>query len=181
MKIYTKTGDAGETGLYGGPRVFKDDLRIEAYGSIDELNAILGEVRASAPPEAIDAVLERLQHDLFVVGAQLASPKPATKGPRIGAEQIAELERFIDQFEEQLPPLKNFILPGGTVAASRLHVARTVCRRAERRLVTFHRSSSDSVTPELLAYVNRLADLLFVLARAANHYAGCNDVPWIQP
>jgi len=179
MKIYTRTGDAGETGVFGGPRVLKDDVRIEAYGTVDELNAAIGIVRASPLPAAINEVLERLQNELFVVGAQLATPSPSTKGvPMIGDQHIAALERDIDRCDEQLPPLKVFILPGGTAAAAQLHFARGVCRRAERRIVSFSHTSAESVTPQLLAYINRLGDLLFTLARATNQQAGRSDVPW---
>jgi cob(I)alamin adenosyltransferase len=179
MKIYTKTGDAGQTGLFGGPRVAKDDLRIEAYGAVDELNAALGVVRAATPPAIIDEVLRRMQHELFVIGAQLATPKPAEKGvPMISDVHIAAAERDIDHFEERLPPLKEFILPSGTAVAAQIHLARAICRRAERRVVTFSHSAADSVTPTLLAYLNRLGDLLFVLARAANQHAGRNETAW---
>lgn len=179
MKIYTKTGDAGQTGLFGGPRVPKDDLRIEAYGTVDELNAAIGAVRAVMPPAMIDAALSRVQHELFIVGAQLATPDAAKKGvPMIGDTHIAAAERDIDHFEDRLPPLKEFILPGGTAVAAQIHLARAVCRRAERRVVTFSITSADSVAPTLLAYLNRLGDLLFVLARAANQHAGRSETTW---
>jgi len=179
MKIYTRTGDAGETGVFGGPRVAKDDLRIEAYGTVDELNAALGIVRASQPPAKIEAVLERLQHELFVVGAQLATPKAAEKGvPMIAERHVTALEHDIDRFEDRLPPLKEFILPGATTVAAQIHFARSVCRRAERRVVTFAHSSPESVTTELLAYLNRVGDLLFTLARAANQHAGRSETAW---
>ena len=171
MKIYTKTGDTGETGLFGGPRVPKDDPRIEAYGTIDELNAILGVARAERPRADFDEVLNRIQHDLFALGAELATPDPAAKGiDAIKAEHIAWQEEQIDQFEEQLEPLTQFILPGGTRAAALLHAARCVCRRAERHIVSLSRHAS--INPQLIAYVNRLSDLLFVLARAVNRAAG---------
>lgn len=179
MKIYTKTGDAGETGIFGGPRVAKDDQRIEAYGAIDELNAALGVVRSATPPAMIDEVLGRLQHELFVVGAQLATPKPEEKGvPLIGRQHIELAEQDIDHLEDRLPPLKEFILPGGTTVAAQIHLARTVCRRAERQVVSFARNSPESVTPTLLAYLNRLGDLLFVLARATNQHAGRPETAW---
>jgi cob(I)alamin adenosyltransferase len=179
MKIYTKTGDAGQTGVFGGPRVAKDDLRIEAYGAVDELNAALGTVRAALPPAKIDEVLRRVQHELFVVGAQLATPNPAEKGvPMVCEAHVAAAERDIDHFEDRLPPLKEFILPGGTVVAAQIHLARAICRRAERRVVTFSNCAADSVAPTLLAYLNRLGDLLFVLARAANQHAGRSETPW---
>lgn len=179
MKIYTKTGDAGQTGVFGGPRVAKDDLRIEAYGTVDELNAAIGAVRAAMPPARIDEVLRRVQHELFIVGAQLATPDPAKKGvPMIADSHISAAEQDIDHFEERLPPLKEFILPGGTAVAAQIHLARAICRRAERRVVTFSASGTESVAPTLLAYLNRLGDLLFVLARAANQHAGRSETAW---
>jgi cob(I)alamin adenosyltransferase len=179
MKIYTKTGDGGQTGLFGGPRVPKDNQRIEAYGTVDELNAAIGTVRAASPPAKIDEVLSRVQHELFVVGAQLATPEPQKKGvPMIGAGHIAAAEHDIDRLEERLPPLKEFILPGGTQVAAQIHLARGICRRAERRVVSLADRSPDSISPELLAYLNRLGDLLFVLARAANQYAGRSETAW---
>jgi len=182
MKIYTKTGDDGETGLFGGPRVRKDAPRIEAYGTVDELNSVLGIVRSLAPPAEIDALVARIQNELFCLGAQLATPDPAAHATAlIGAAEIAALERAIDRFEAQLEPLKQFILPGGTPVAAHLHLARTVCRRAERRLVSLTRTSNESVATELVVYLNRLSDLFFVLARAANHAAGKPDVPWERP
>ena len=177
MKIYTKTGDSGQTGLFGGPRVSKDAPRIEAYGAIDELNAAIGWSRANAPPPEIDAWLLRLQHSLFVLGAELATPDPAAKGvTMVGESDCQELEQAIDRFEAPLPPLKQFILPGGSACAAALHLARTICRRAERRLVTL--TGHEKISPWTLVYVNRLGDLLFTLARAANQAAGAPDVPW---
>jgi cob(I)alamin adenosyltransferase len=183
MKIYTRVGDRGQTGLFGGPRVAKDDLRIEAYGTIDELNAVLGVVRAAQPPAAIDEVLKRVQNQLFTVGAQLATPQPVEKKvPMIHEEHVTALEADIDSFENCMRPLAAFILPGGTNAAAMIHLARAVCRRAERRIVSYVNRGGEegakSVTPELLAYVNRLSDLLFVLARATNQHASRPDVPW---
>jgi cob(I)alamin adenosyltransferase len=177
MKIYTKTGDDGETGLFGGPRVRKDHPRIESYGAVDELNALLGLVRCEAMPPEIDALLARIQNELFDLGAELASPQPAKMGTAtIGPKQAALLERAIDQYEAVLAPLKQFILPGGERAAAELHLARTVCRRAERRLTAL--MAVESVSNDLLVYLNRLGDLLFVLARAVNLAAGVGDVPW---
>lgn len=177
MKIYTKTGDTGETGLFGGPRVSKDAPRIEAYGTVDELNATLGVVRAEPLADEIDEVLARIQNELFDLGAELATPNPAEHDMvRIGAEQIAWQEAAIDRFEAQLPGLKSFILPGGTRPAALLHLARCVCRRAERRLVTL--AEHEAIRPELIIYTNRLSDLLFVLSRAANQAAHVADVPW---
>ena len=182
MKIYTKTGDDGQTGLFGGPRMAKDAPRVEAYGAVDELNAALGVVRAQQPAATIDALLGQIQHELFALGAQLATPDPAAHGTEmIGAGQIAALEAAIDDHEQDLPPLKEFILPGGTPAAAGLHYARTVCRRAERRLVTLARESSGAISADLIVYLNRLGDLLFVLARAANRAAGQGDIPWQKP
>jgi len=182
MKIYTKTGDDGQTGLFGGPRVSKDAPRIEAYGTVDELNSVLGLARAETLPESIDALLATIQSELFSLGAELATPNPAAKGTHlIGPGHIQRLEQAIDEYESQLEPLKQFILPGGTTGAATLHLARTICRRAERRLVTLVHSCSESISPELLVYLNRLSDLLFVLARAANHAAGVTDVPWAKP
>lgn len=181
MKIYTRTGDLGETGLLAGPRVGKDIARIETYGTVDELNAAIGVVRAEDLPASIDRLLDRVQHELFEVGAELATPDPVSRGLRtIGRPQIAALEAEIDSYEARLAPLKAFILPGGTRAAAALHLARTICRRAERRLVTLIREAGPEISLDLLAYLNRLSDLLFVLARAANADAGRPDVPWTR-
>ncbi|HVU87437.1 MAG TPA: cob(I)yrinic acid a,c-diamide adenosyltransferase [Pirellulales bacterium] len=177
MKIYTKTGDTGETGLFGGPRVPKDAPRIEAYGTVDELNAVLGLARAEALPSDIDLLVARIQNELFDLGAELATPDPQAKSmAMLNAGSIAALEQAIDRHEAQLAPLRQFILPGGTRAAALLHLARTVCRRAERRLVTL--AATEQIGPTLLVYLNRLSDLLFVLARATNQSAGRADVPW---
>ena len=177
MKIYTKTGDAGQTGLLGGPRVAKDAPRIEAYGAVDELNATLGLARAEQPPAEIDRLLARIQHELFDLGGQLAAPDPARFGLSTpGPDDVGVLEAAIDGFEAQLEPLKQFVLPAGTRLAALLHVARTVCRRAERRLVSL--AALEPVSPHLIVYLNRLSDLLFVLARTANRLAGQPDVPW---
>jgi len=182
MKIYTKTGDEGETGLFGGPRVRKDAPRIEAYGTIDELNSVLGIARVYLAAGDIDTLLGGIQNELFALGAQLATPDPAAHDTSlVGPPQITSLEKAIDRFEAGLEPLKQFILPGGSPEASYLHLARTVCRRAERRLVTLARDSREPISGHLIVYLNRLSDLLFVLARAANHSAGCPDVPWTKP
>jgi cob(I)alamin adenosyltransferase len=166
MKIYTRTGDLGETGLFGGPRVGKDMARIEAFGTVDELNAVLGVVRAETLPDDVDQVLERIQRELFDLGAELASPDPVKQGTRkIDRGNVSALEAQIDRFQESLQPLDKFILPGGNRAAALLHLARTVCRRAERRLVTLVRHSQEEISLPLLAYLNRLSDLLFVFAR----------------
>ncbi|MBM7113960.1 cob(I)yrinic acid a,c-diamide adenosyltransferase [Archangium primigenium] len=180
MKIYTKTGDAGETGLFGGGRVGKDSLRVEAYGEVDELNATLGLVRAMAPPSDLDALLQRLQDQLFTVGAVLATPagtKASSHIPPLKAEWVTDMERAIDTFETELAPMTHFILPGGSQAAAALHLGRTVCRRAERRVVAALHAGEGSA--EAVTYLNRLSDLLFVLARVANHRAGIEDVKWI--
>ena len=183
MKIYTKTGDDGETGLFGGGRVSKDSLRVAAYGAVDEVNAALGLARALDPQEFADALLQRIQRDLFTIGAELATPDPAKlrkalarSGAAIAESDVAALEDAIDSHESRLEPLKNFILPGGTPKAATLHLARTVCRRAERAVVALARD--EQISPAILRYVNRLSDLLFVLARAANAHAGRPDVKW---
>lgn len=179
MKIYTKTGDRGDTGLYGGERVRKDAPRIEAYGAVDELNAVLGMARAEALPAEIDRLLARLQNELFDVGAELATVDPAAMGVgTVGGKQIAALEADIDHFEAGLTPLRQFILPGGCKGAAALHLARTVCRRAERRTISFSATEGQSVSNDVIVYLNRLSDLLFVLARAANAADGRGDVAW---
>lgn len=182
MKIYTKTGDTGETGLFAGPRVAKDDARIEAYGDVDELNAWLGLTRAEGPTSQIDSVLATIQHELFAVGAELATPDPDRHDMRlIGESHITGLEAAIDRNETLLAPLQQFVLPGGTKIASRLHVARCVCRRAERRVVTLAAQQPKAEFGNVIRYLNRLSDLLFVMARLANGIAGWPDVPWQKP
>jgi len=182
MKIYTRTGDGGETGLYAGPRVGKDTARIEALGTIDEVNAVLGLARAEGLAVAPDAILERIQNELFEVGAELSTPDPVAQRTRtIGPAHVQALESDIDRLESGLAPLVGFILPGGTRAAAVLHVARTVCRRAERRLAGLIREAPGEVSLVLMAYLNRLGDLLFVLARAANAQAGVPDVARENP
>jgi cob(I)alamin adenosyltransferase len=172
-RIYTKTGDDGETGLFGGSRVPKDDVRVTAYGEVDELNAAVG-FAASLEPESLDAAfLQTIQRDLFTIGAELAK---APSEPRIGDPQIGMLEHMIDGHEAKLEPLKNFILPGGTPKAAAFHLARTVCRRAERAVVSLAREQK--ISPSIVTYLNRLSDLLFVLARATNAQAGRPDVTW---
>ena len=179
MKIYTKTGDVGETGLFAGGRVPKDDPRIEAFGTVDELNAILGMAIATEPDQDLSPLLSRLQNELFAVGAQLATPQPDQHGTEmIEPSHVEALERDIDQYQEQLPELKQFILPGGCPAAAMLHCARTVCRRAERHVVTLLRSDTNTASACLLTYLNRLGDLLFVLGRAANQQADHGETPW---
>lgn len=192
MKIYTKTGDQGETGLFGGGRVRKDHPRIEAYGTVDELNAVLGMVRAQcssetlAPPKKellpakIDELLATIQNDLFTVGAELATADAATRSKMttIGQRHVGALERPIDALEEGLTPLREFVLPGGSQAAAVLHLARTVARRAERRVITLSGLPDESVSPIVVVYLNRLSDLLFVMARAVNSELGVADVAW---
>jgi cob(I)alamin adenosyltransferase len=180
MKIYTKTGDAGETGLWGGQRVAKDAARVQAYGTVDECNAAIGLARASGADSGLDAILARIQDQLFVVGADLATPGAAANIPRVGQEEILFLEQSIDALEEQLEPLKQFILPGGTPAAAQLHLARTICRRAERWVVGLARQEP-GLSEHVGVYLNRLSDCLFVLARAANARAGVPDTPWDSP
>ncbi len=181
LKIYTKTGDEGTTGLFGGGRVSKDDPRVEAYGDVDELNAAIGLARAVEPMPRIDDVLGPLQRDLFSIGALLATPNVAKMHEqlakaRIDDARLAELEQAIDSGEAELEPLRAFILPGGTAKSAALHVARTVCRRAERRVIHLRREVE--FPPLVIAYLNRLSDLLFVLARVANHRAGTAEPTW---
>ncbi len=218
MKIYTKTGDSGTTGLFAGPRVPKDHPRIAAYGTVDELNALLGVVAAALPatkpeadepeadepeadePEADEPgadepgatttqhepwllpwILE-VQSDLFAVGAELATPDPQAHGMcLLQAERSAALERMIDELEAQLPPLSNFVLPGGSHASALLHLARTVCRRAERDVVHLNHQAGVQDCGHIVIYLNRLSDLLFVCARWANQQAGIADRPWVRP
>jgi cob(I)alamin adenosyltransferase len=181
VKIYTKTGDRGETGLLGGGRVPKDDPRVAAYGQVDELCAALGFALALEPQDFSRDALERIQRDLFTMGAELATPESALLGKvlpgnPIGEPEILALEGVIDAREAELDPLTNFILPGGTLKAAALHVSRTVCRRAERAVVSLARGAR--VSPAIVKYLNRLSDLLFVLARAANAAGGRPDVKW---
>jgi len=182
MKIYTRTGDMGSTGLFGGPRVAKDDDRIEAYGTVDELNAALGIARSAGVPDDIDQQLAMFQSELFSMGAELASTDPDKHGLRlIGEAHIARLEAIIDRHEETLTPLKNFILPAGSLAASQIHLARAICRRAERRVVTLVRRHEVSVSEPLMIYLNRLGDLLFVMSRVVNSRQDVAEVLWVKP
>lgn len=181
MKIYTKTGDGGDTGLFGGGRVGKDDPRVEAYGQVDELNSVLGLARAEGLG-TLDALAQSLQAQLFTVGSVLATPhdsKAATHIPQVQAAWITAMEQAIDAYDLELAPLTAFILPGGSKAASVLHLARTVCRRAERCVVPLHRQGL--VEAQIVVYLNRLSDLLFAMARYANFKAGVKDVPWVAP
>ena len=181
MKIYTRTGDAGETALFGGGRVSKDHPRTSAYGDVDELNSAVGVARATAPTESFDELLEGIQRDLFAIGGRLATPNPEKVAKAIAKavlppERVELLERVIDDAELELPTLRAFVLPGGTPKAAALHLARTVCRRAERSVVRLARE--DEAPAEILVYLNRLSDLLFTLARLANHRAGTGDTTW---
>jgi cob(I)alamin adenosyltransferase len=182
MKIYTKTGDAGTTGLFGGPRVSKDDVRICGYGSVDELNAVLGIARSTPLPEALDAMLDQVQHQLFSIGAELATPDPDEHQLKWDGEpHVAQLETWIDAMECELPPLRSFILPGGSPQAAHLHLARTVCRRAEREIVRLSHDPRVSDVSHIIIYLNRLSDMLFVMARRANRFQNVADVPWESP
>jgi cob(I)alamin adenosyltransferase len=180
MKIYTRTGDSGTTGLFGGDRVTKTHPRIAAYGTVDELNAFVGMARAHfGEAEApLDAISARVQNDLFVIGADLATPATAKPSvPRVEARHVEALERDIDALEAELEPLKQFVLPGGTPSAAALHLARTVCRRAERESVDL--AATEPINEHVATYLNRLSDLFFVMSRWANHERGVSDVPWV--
>lgn len=205
MKIYTRTGDSGTTGLFGGPRVAKDDSRIEAYGTVDELNATLGRVRsslhvarqtwtgskdASAQTAAdeklasLDEHVVQIQHELFSIGAELASPHPDEFDLRvIGSDHIGRIEKWIDEAEQSLPPLKQFILPGGSDAAACLHFSRAVCRRAERRVISLADSveSETPISDNVIIYLNRLSDWLFVVSRWVNQVLDVPDQVWEKP
>jgi cob(I)alamin adenosyltransferase len=180
MKIYTKTGDGGDTGLFGGARVSKASPRVDAYGELDELNSVLGLVLSEPFDEQVGALLTSVQSRLFDLGAELATApdsKVALGIPLIGESEVELLEQAIDRAESELSPLKTFVLPGGSRAAAYLHLARTVGRRADRRLLLL--TIDEPIRPEALRYVNRLSDALFVFARLANHRAGIADVPWV--
>jgi cob(I)alamin adenosyltransferase len=179
LKIYTRTGDDGKTGLLGPGRVDKDCPRIEAYGTVDELNAAIGLARSLGLRSDDDQLLAAVQDDLFSVGAALADPDPRGKFQgAITPAKIRRLEEAIDALEAELPPLDRFILPGGTHAAAQLHVARTICRRAERRVIRLSHIEGEHVPHAAIVYLNRLSDFLFVLGRAANKHMGVADVPW---
>ena len=179
MRIYTKTGDAGETGLFDGTRVSKADPRVEAYGDVDELNAWLGVARAQGVAPDIGDSLVQIQRDLFAVGALLADPRhriaARVEKATLGDDDVTRLEQTIDKLEGSLPPLRRFIVAGGSPGGAMLHLSRTVCRRAERRVVSL---GADGVDPIVVKYLNRLSDLLFVMARAANSRAGVNEIEW---
>lgn len=181
MKIYTRTGDAGETALFGGGRVSKNHERVVAYGTVDELNAVVGWSVTAVADSEIGSRLSSLQHDLFAVGAELATPRLADGGrhqhvPPFPSARIAEMEGWMDEADAELPALSEFVLPGGTPGAAALHLARTVCRRAERAVVRL--AERDEVDPDTVPFLNRLSDLCFTLARLENHRAGVPDVTW---
>ena len=179
MKIYTKTGDAGETSLFDNTRVSKSDVRVDAYGEVDELNACLGAARAALDDVDLEQVLVLIQRELFAVGARLADPSSRIAGrvkrAAVSEDAVPRLEATIDRLEQELPPLRRFILPGGAAGGALLHLARTVCRRAERRVVAL---GPDAVEGVVVVYLNRLSDLLFVMARAANRRAGIIEIEW---
>jgi cob(I)alamin adenosyltransferase len=179
VKIYTRTGDTGDTSLLGGDRVSKAEPRVAAYGDVDELNACLGAARSALADEGLASMLQRIQQDLFAVGARLADVRRRVADravkTAVGDADIRRLEEWIDRLEEELPPLRRFILAGGSAGGASLHVARAVCRRAERSVV---RLGAEAVEPEVLVFLNRLSDLLFVMARAANHRAGVPEIEW---
>jgi cob(I)alamin adenosyltransferase len=181
MRIYTKTGDEGATGLFGGGRVEKDHPRVAAYGDVDELNSAIGMVRATAPAEFFDPLLESIQRDLFAIGGHLATPDPdkvraALAKAELSVERVELFERVIDEADRELPALTAFVLPAGTPKAAALHMARTICRRAERSVV--HLAHETEVHELFMVYLNRMSDLLFTLARLANHRDGTGDVTW---
>ena len=181
MTIYTRTGDGGDTGLFGGGRVPKDDARVEAYGTVDELNSTLGVALAHVHDDGVRSALGRIQSDLFAIGARLATPpsrdgRPVPAVPELPVGRIGEMESWIDDAEAETGRLKSFILPAGTAGASHLHNARAVCRRAERRTVKLAHSSF--VDPDVIRYLNRLSDYLFAAARLENHLAGTGDTEW---
>ncbi|MCA9265341.1 MAG: cob(I)yrinic acid a,c-diamide adenosyltransferase [Planctomycetales bacterium] len=182
MKIYTKTGDEGQTGLFAGPRVDKDHPRIEAYGTVDELNAAIGLARSFQLPGHAEDVFAGIQHDLFALGAELATPDPQHQGTSLLTEaRIKQLEQTIDTWEQSLPPLQQFILPAGASSVAAIHLARAICRRAERHVVTLMKSSEHAISQQVLAYLNRLGDLLFVASRWVNQELGGQDQPWKKP
>jgi cob(I)alamin adenosyltransferase len=183
LKIYTKTGDKGETGLFGGKRIPKSSVRINAYGTVDELNAVIGVALCYVENEKVKSVLRKLQNQLFVVGADLATPLEVESKnisiPRVSEEDISESEKAIDFFDKQLEELRYFILPGGTKSAAQLHVARTICRRAEREVVLL--SQQEEINQNIVIFVNRISDLLFVLSRVENKTAEIPDQKWEKP
>lgn len=179
MKIYTRTGDTGDTSLFDGTRVPKSNPRVDAYGEIDELNAVVGLARAAGVDHDLADMLDRVQRDLFALGARLADPAERiaarVEKAALASLDATRLESWIDGLETELPPLRRFVLPGGSAAGATLHLARTVCRRAERRIVSL---PADAIEPEILVYVNRLSDFLFVIARVVNRRAGVAEAEW---
>ena len=185
MKLYTRSGDDGTTGLFGGGRVGKDHPRIEAYGTVDELNACLGLAAAACGEREAEQrfreILTAIQSRLFDIGADLATPQESPyrdRLPEVGQRHVEEMERWIDEVDGKIPPIRKFVLPGGTERASRLHLARTICRRAERLIVAF--GHAEPVGEDVIKFLNRASDLLFAMARGANHAAGVADVPWVS-
>lgn len=180
VKIYTRTGDRGKTSLYGGQRISKDHLRVETYGTIDELNAALGTAHSFITDPKIRSIIEKIQNELFNIGAELSNPTKVGKDKKqiftLGKDKIQYMETIIDYFDEKLPPLRNFILPGGSNSASLLQLSRSIARRAERRLISLSRR--EKINENLLSYVNRLSDFLFVLSRYLNKKAGGNETIW---
>lgn len=179
MKLYTKHGDDGSTGLIGGARVRKDDARVAAYGDVDETNAAIGLAVAACADQTTAERLRRIQSDLFTLGAELATRDEDKPKLVIDDAAIVRLEGWIDEASSEVEPLRNFVLPGGSELAARFHLARTTCRRAERAVVAL--AAARAVRKEAIQYLNRLSDLLFALARSANSRAGCHDLPWIAP
>jgi len=179
MKLYTKGGDDGTTGLFGGPRVLKNNLRVTAYGEVDELNASLGVALTLVSDAKLSAQLRQIQSDLFIVGGELATAAGKTALVTVTMSHAERLEPWIDAASDAVPPLQNFILPGGTPLSASLHLARTICRRAERAVVTL--TQQETINPAIVIYLNRLSDLLFALARLANHQAGVADIEWHRP
>ncbi len=177
-KAYTRTGDRGETGLYGGTRVLKDNSRVEAYGQVDELNSQIGLARVHVKDGDLDQVLKSIQEDLFTLGGELASEKESGRIPKVSEDQLEKLEKITDELNDKLEPLHRFILPAGTAASAQLHVARTVCRRTERRIVAL--SKTVKLNPVIIPYLNRLSSLLFVMARTINKQDNIRDEEWIH-
>jgi cob(I)alamin adenosyltransferase len=177
-RMYTRTGDRGETGLFSGERVPKNSLRVEAYGTVDELSCWIGYTRSLIEDDEVDATLERIQQDLFLAGAELATRRKESRLPRVQVTQamVERLDEEIDRLDAQLPPLSTFIIPAGDRVATALHVARTIARRAERRTVTL--AQNETLNPVLVSYLNRLSSLLFVLARVVNKRAGVEEKKW---
>jgi len=182
LRIYTRTGDRGETSLFGGKRVPKDDLRIEACGAVDELNSVIGIIRSAKVSRSLDPILQRIQKELFILGSDLATPisssRRSAQVSRITEGHVAAAEAIIDQIQPNLPTLRRFVLPGGSQVSSYLHYARAVCRRVERRVVRLART--ENVNPLAISYLNRLSDLLFILARLENKQAGVRDTQWFS-